>query len=335
MNILAKTVRALVVGCALATATAASAAEQVELKFAYWLSDKGNDWQAVFLPWIAKVEEESQGTLKIHAFTGGTLGRDPAAQLKMVEDGVADIGYPSPNYTPGRFPVNEVTELPGLFTSSVHASTSMWKAYEAGHLSGLEDFKVLGLFSSPPFSVHTSRPVKAVSELQGLKIRTAGTYAIKSVEALGATAVGIPMTEAAEAITRGVVDGMAGHPSIVNQIGAAEVAKNHLQVALGTGHVMLVMKKSAFEALPEAAQKAIDENGGMALSRAWGEANDEQAATLIKAWKADGSGHTVVEPTAEDLQMLDEKFGAIHQAWKNTVPKGDEIISLIKSNATN
>jgi TRAP-type C4-dicarboxylate transport system substrate-binding protein len=289
----------------------------------------------VFLPWIAKVEEASGGTLKIRTFTGGTLGRDPAAQLKMVEDGVADIAYPSPPYTPGRFPDSEVAELPGLFKSSVHASTSMWKAYDAGLLRGLEEYKVLGMFSSPPFSVHTSRPVASVADLQGLKLRSAGAYAIKAVEALGATAVGMPITEATEAITRGVIDGMAGHPSIVNQVGAAEVAKNHFQIALGTGHVMLVMKKSAFDALPEAARKAIDDNSGMVLSTAWGEANDGQAAKLLEAWRAPGSGHTVVEPAAADLQALDAKFAPIQEEWKSGSPKGDEILSLVKSNAAN
>ena len=335
MNMLSKTFRALAVGCVLTAASAASAAEQVELKFAYWLPEKGNDWQTVFLPWIAKVTEASGGTLKIRAFTGGTLGRDPAAQLKMIEDGVADIAYPSPPYTPGRFPDSEVAELPGLFKSSVHASTSMWNAYDAGLLRGLEEFKVLGMFSSPPFSVHTARPVASVADIKGLKLRSAGAYAIKAVEGLGATAVGMPMTEATEAISRGVVDGMAAHPSILTQVGAATVAKNHFQLALGTGHVMLVMKKSVFDALPEAARKAIDDNSGLALSTAWGEANDGQATKLLEAWKAPGSGHKVVEPTAADLQALDATFAPIQNEWKSGSPKGDEILSLIKSTATN
>jgi TRAP-type C4-dicarboxylate transport system substrate-binding protein len=92
----------------------------------------------------------------------------------MIEDGVADIGYPVPVYTPGRFPDNSITDVPGMFSSSTEASTILWGLHEEGLLPGFEDLKVLGLFGSPPFSAHSRQPINSLSDFAGLKVRAAG-----------------------------------------------------------------------------------------------------------------------------------------------------------------
>jgi TRAP-type C4-dicarboxylate transport system substrate-binding protein len=39
------------------------------------------------------VTKASNGTLKIEVFAGGTLGRNPLQQLKLVQDGVANMAW--------------------------------------------------------------------------------------------------------------------------------------------------------------------------------------------------------------------------------------------------
>ena len=67
------------------------------------------------VPWAKMVEEKSGGRLKITIFPGSILGK-PAHHYDLVKDGIADIAFTTPGYTPGRFPLITVTELPlGLF----------------------------------------------------------------------------------------------------------------------------------------------------------------------------------------------------------------------------
>ncbi|MEN2977651.1 TRAP transporter substrate-binding protein (plasmid) [Tistrella bauzanensis] len=331
MQILRSAFALCILGAVAMQPVAAVARETAELRFGYWLSGKGHEWVNVFAPWAERVEAASGGTLKIVPFTGGTLGRDPAAQLKMVEDGVADITYPVPAYTPDRFPDNTVAEIPGLYASSRAASSTMWGLYEAGLLTGFDGLKVLGLFASPPFSISATRPVASLADVQGQKLRTAGRYGIRVIEAMGGTAVAMSVSESAEALTRGVIDGVASHPSLDEQTGVAEIARNHFLARLGTGHVMLVMRQSVFDALPEAAQAAIDAESGRALSEAWGGAADDKAEALLAAWSAAGSGHVVTMPSDKDVAALDQIFGRIQAEWAAEGAGRDRILQAVRN----
>jgi hypothetical protein len=51
------------------------------------------------------VEEKSKGRLKITIYPGSTLGK-AVDHFDMVKDGVADLGFTTPGYTPERFPLH-------------------------------------------------------------------------------------------------------------------------------------------------------------------------------------------------------------------------------------
>lgn len=317
MNMLGNVVRVTAVaavGFGLFTAPV-RAQEPVELRFAYWLSGEGVDWVNIYQPWIERVEADSEGTLRIRGYTGGILGRDLAAQLRMMEDGVADIVYPVAAYTPGRFPDNEFTELPGLFESGEEASTVIWKLYERGLLRGFEGQKVLALFGSPPFTFHTRSEVVRLEQLEGKKIRAAGKNAIAAVESLGASAVGMNMVEMAEALSRGVIDGVAMHFSAVRQNGADDMAKYHYVLPMWSGHHFMTMKQEKFDSLPEQAKEAIENHTGVVLSAAFGIEQDTHAKTVEAEWREPGSGHVVTVPSDEDMAVAQAKFEQMYREW--------------------
>ena len=48
----------------------------------------------------------------------------------MVKDGIADMGFTSPGYTPGRFPLVSVAELPLLFKSGKGGSLAVMSLFD-------------------------------------------------------------------------------------------------------------------------------------------------------------------------------------------------------------
>ena len=86
---------------ALAVCAAASAAKaQEQLRFASFEPPVAFVTSQVMAPWAEEVSAASNGTLDIQMFAGGTLGRDPSTQFSLVENGVADIAFIVPGYTP-------------------------------------------------------------------------------------------------------------------------------------------------------------------------------------------------------------------------------------------
>ena len=199
---------AFVMVAALLFAALPASAQQVTLKFANFSPAGSKMNQQLIPPFIDALVKDAQGQLKIDFYPGGTLGRAPDAQLRLVKTGVADIAWIIPYYTPGEFPDNDVFELPMLVRNGIEGSLAITRMHARGLLRGYDDLKVLALLIQPPNVVHTDFPVTGPESLKGRKIRSAGVIQQRILEAVGATPVGgLTGPQVAENVSRGLIDG--------------------------------------------------------------------------------------------------------------------------------
>ena len=118
-----------------ALSLASSASAQEKLKFAVFTPEAEMTHQVVMKPWAERVSKESGGTLDIQTFPNGALGRNPGLQSKMLQDGVADIAWVIPSYTPGVYLDDDVFEI-GPW-DAVRVAPAVMRAFAAGP-DGLE-----------------------------------------------------------------------------------------------------------------------------------------------------------------------------------------------------
>src|SRR5260221_9310964 len=106
--------RKILIGVLACLPIAAAAQQPVKLKFATFSPDTERLFNTVKKPWVAAVNKASRGAIEIELYPNGALGRAPQPQAQIGVDGVTDIGFIGPPFTPGRFPDPEVLELPGI-----------------------------------------------------------------------------------------------------------------------------------------------------------------------------------------------------------------------------
>ena len=270
--------------------------------------------QVVMKPWVEKVNRESGGTLEIQTFPNGALGRNPGLQTKMIQDGVADIAWVIPSYTPGVYLDDDVFELPNVIQDSVEGSVTAWRMLQKGMLRGYDQYYMIGLFVSSPYTFHTNFPVRKADDLKGKKIRVVGTLSTDAVKAIGAVPEGMPFPQIVEAISRGVIDGTTGHPIAISDFGVSRVANNHFLGKIGTVTLGIFMSKSKFDSLPPPAKAAIEKNRGEALSRAFGKMSEDRNAELIAEWKKDPK-RLVTDPTKEENAAWDKTLEPVVSGW--------------------
>ena len=87
------------------------------LRFATGFSPKHTMQVKVFEPWAKKITKLTNGKVKVTFYPGGALGKAPDL-YGLAEKGIADIIYTLHDYTPGRFPMTTVFELPFMVPSS-------------------------------------------------------------------------------------------------------------------------------------------------------------------------------------------------------------------------
>ncbi|AUG55371.1 TRAP transporter substrate-binding protein [Thalassospira marina] len=305
---------ALGIGCLVAST--AWADEPIVLKFASPFSPKSITNAKSIPEFAAEIEKESGGTLKIEHYPGGILGPNPAAQLKLVEDGVVDIAEVPAAYTPGRFPELPIFELPFEYKSTVEASLTAYKMYEEGLLHGFDNLKLVGIAAIGPYYIHTKKEVTSADGLKGLKIRVGGPVQGEIMKRLGAVPVGgMSATQIAENISRGVIDGSLMDNGNLYNFRIADAADYHVtNVPLGNFAVLFPINKAKYESLPPKAKAALDKVGGKWFSRVLAQNLDAQNDETLASLKKDGK-HQFLEFPQADLDAMKEKLASMKDKW--------------------
>ncbi|MGA2463162.1 MAG: TRAP transporter substrate-binding protein [Thermodesulfobacteriota bacterium] len=208
--------------------------------------------------WAKEIEKRTNGRVKITVFCGGTL-TSPDKIYTGVVRGISDAGYSAMGYSRGKFPLTEVIDLPLGYKNGRAATKLINEYYRRFKPKEFDEVKVMYFHAHGPGVLHTKVPVRRLEDLKGLKIRCTGLSA-KVVAALGGTPVAMPVSEAYDALSRGVVEGTMLPRETLEGYRLGEVVKyttENFGSAYTTGF-FTVMNKDKWNALPPDIQKIIE-----------------------------------------------------------------------------
>lgn len=309
--------RRLALACGLALTALPAVAQDVVLKLHQFLPAQAPVPAEVLVPWMAKVEAESNGRIKFEHYPAMQLGGRPGDLYDQVVDGVADIVWTLPGYTPGRFPRTEVMELPFLMTNAEAASRTFWTLGEKYMFdTDFKDVKVLGLWTHGPGLIHSKTPVTTIADLAGVKLRAPTRVTNMMVTNLGATAVGMPVPAVPESLSKGVIDATILPWEVTASIKSSELVKNHTEfgdASLYTAAFVLAMNRAAYDKLPDDLKAVIDANSGLEFSAMAGKAS--QAADDPARQMAVDLGNSIVTLTPEQVAEWKAAAQPTIDAW--------------------
>lgn len=314
--------RWLAAAAAAALSAAAPAQAEKELKFSIFSPPRSITVQRVAEPWAKWIEERVGNEVRIKIYAGGTLGRNPAQQLKLVEDGIADISWVLPSYTPGRFPTLTLLELPGMVDSAAEGTRLAWELYDRGRVKGFESVKVLALYTTDLYGLHLSTPIKSIEDLKGRKIRSGGQVQNEIIAALGMVPVGMPVTQIVEAMSRNVIDGAIANWTSMVPFKLDEVASFHYEIPLGVLPMAIIMNRGVYESLPPAARKAMDESPAV-LNKLSADAFDKTRDAFMTKYGKDPK-HTIARPDDAEGRALRRRLDAVVSKVAGSEKLGDE-----------
>jgi TRAP-type C4-dicarboxylate transport system substrate-binding protein len=309
----------------LALVPAASAAEPIKLKMAYFSSDRTTTYLAAIKPFVDSVNAEAADLVQIDVSLSGTLGKDPTQQLQLVLDGTADLAFVVPGYTPERFPDNEVVELPGLFKNIREATLVYTGLIAANALRGYDDLFVVGAFTAEPETIHTRLPAASLDALAGMRIRSNNPMQGAALAGLGMVPVEIPINQASIAVSSGKLDGAMVGPAPLIEFGIARVVSNHYLLAVSAAPLLVVMNRKKFEALPEQAKQIIRKFSGEWAAERYIEVYHAENEASLESLKLDPHRNVVV-PSPADLARANAVFRAEVDAWSATDPRHRQLL---------
>ena len=317
-----------------------AAAQEFTLRMHQFLPPQANVPAHILDPWADRIEAASGGRIKIERFAAMSLGGTPPQLIDQATDGVVDIVWALPGYTPGRFPSTEVFELPFMMTNAEATSRAYWDMFEE-HMKDTEfkDLHILGTWVHGPGLIHSKSPVTKLDDLNGLKVRAPTRVINALLSQLGAAPVGMPVPQVTEALSKGVIDATVIPWEVTPALKVAELVSNHTTFggdhAFYTTTFVLAMNKDSYERLPDDLKKVIDDNAGAELSAWAGKTMQEYDAPGLDI--AQSRGNNIIEISAEDAEAWKAAAQPVIDNWlKEMSDKGidgqallDEARSLI------
>ena len=294
--------------------TAASAASPVELKLAHaWATT--HHVHVILDQWTKDVEQETKGRVKITIYPGGALST--AVQLyDTVRTGVADLAWFLQGYTPGKFPLTSVVELPFMASSSKQGSPALWELYENSPEMQAEygGVKVLSMWVVDPGQLMTSRKVvRNFDDVKGLKIRIGSDTTKATAEALGSVPILMPINELYDSLQKGVVDGTLLGTSAIRTFKLQNLLKG---LTIGNFFVnahALGINKNAWARIPAEDQKIIMDLAGLRLAKITGLKFDSEGKVGYD--DAVAAGVEVVQLPPAEMARWTGAVGGIYQQW--------------------
>jgi len=281
--------------------------------------------------WCKDVEKVTNGKVKVNCYPGSTL-TPPTQTYDSVVKGIADIGLSIFGYTMGKFPMMTAIDLPLGYKSGYVATKMINAYYNKFKPKELDEVKIMYLSAHAPGLVNTKKPVNKLEDMKGLKLRATGQTA-QFVKALGGAPVGLPITEAYDALSRGVVDGVMCPFEGLMTWKTGEVVgytTRDLGCAYSSGF-FVVMNKNKWNSIPPDAQAAIEKLNQEYIEKQgklWDE-TDKEGYDLIKQ-----RGNKVIDLRPEEMarwvKAARPVIDAYIKALKDKGLPGEEAIGFMQ-----
>jgi TRAP-type C4-dicarboxylate transport system substrate-binding protein len=310
-----------------------------KLRLHHFLVEAAPVHQKVLLPLARKIHADSDGELEIDVIHSMGLGGTPTDLFDQARDGVVDIAWVMPGYSLGRFPCLEVFELPFIMTDRISTSLATWDYAGVHAKDELKGVKLLSAHVLGAGGFHgVSRPVAALEDFDGLRLRAPTQRTFELAEALGARAVMCPPAEMLSGMKARTLDTAMINWDFAGSIGALEIAKFNTDTdqrypGVYTSVIILVMNEARYERLPHRCRAALDANSGHALGSWIGQA----MAGGDDYWRgrAVSLGNTVNCIPAAELARWRDRAERIRRKWVGEMGEagrdGEAMLDMVRS----
>jgi TRAP-type C4-dicarboxylate transport system substrate-binding protein len=306
-------IRTLAVAAALTAASTAQA--QTVITASTWVPPS-HTLSETQREWCAQLDQKTAGKLKCNILPRAVAA--PPGTFDAVRNGLADLSFVVHGYTPSRFVLTQVAEVPFLGNSAEATSVAFQRLF-ARHPAFAEEHKgvkVIAVFTHGPGMIfNTKRPVAKVDDAAGLKFRVGGGMVNEIAKTLGMNVTLKPSTESYELLSTGVMDGTLFPAESVVAFKIDKTVRHATTFPGGlynTSFAML-MNQAKYDALPPDLKKAVDDLSGepaaRLIGRGWDKV-DRQGLAYMQA-----SGVQFLAADATFVKAVKDRTAPLEDAW--------------------
>jgi len=309
---------------------------QTTLNLSVWIPQQAPFVQHALVPWGKQVEEATAGRVKVNMLPKAVAA--PAGHLDAVRDGVADVAFVVQGYTPARFVLTKVAEMPFMGDSAEALSVAYQRIHDRYLAKANEhaNVKVLAVFTHGPGAMFTARkPLVKFEDFAGLKMRTGGGVVNHVSTALGMSGIMKPANESYEILSSGIADGVFFARESIITFKLANLLKHATLVPGGMFNTsfVLFMNEGKFNALSAADRAAVQKASGESFGRMAGRSFDDSDKRGVEALRA--AGVEIRTADAALVEQLRKATASLVDTWAVEAAKkgvdGKQVLDALRA----
>jgi TRAP-type transport system periplasmic protein len=215
------------------------------------------------------VKKASNGAIDIVVHSNQSLIKHPDI-LRAVSTGQVNIGEFLLGQYGNEDPVFAADNVP-FVAPGYDAALKFYQAQKPVLEKKLQGrgLKLLYAVSWPGQGLYTKEPIKSVTDLKGLKMRTYSPLTSRLAELLGCTGVQVQVTDVPQMFATGAMQAMVTSSATGTTTKAWEFVKNYYRTNAWNPKNVVVVNQHAFAGLPKAQQDALVKAAAEAEPRGW------------------------------------------------------------------
>lgn len=280
-------------------------------------ASEDHSWEKFAKKYAQLVAERTGGKVKIETYPASQLGAD-REMAEALQQGTLEMGLISTMAFGNFVPELQVWDLPYIFPSEYAKIDQILDGpigEEMARAGEAKGYKILAFWENDVRHMSNSkRPIRKVSDLKGLKMRTPETPGlIKWLSNIGAIATPVAFSELYTALQQKTVDGQDNGVGLTYSAKLYEPQKYYSL----TGHIYsplaVIVSKKVWDTLPADVQKVLTDVAKELApqQRAY---NRECVAKWLDEMKAKGLQVNEIEP--EDLKEFRESAKPVYEEYR-------------------
>lgn len=214
------------------------AAYAKEMKASVDLPPKNDTVVHGWVPFVERVEKETDGAVKIKLFVAGSLLGAKAVSTG-IRDGVVDLGYVIVGYTPAQFPhVSFIGDMAGIGSDPVVVTAATTEMILTACDACMAEFKLqgnvyTGTYGVPPMVIMSREMLDTPAAIKGKQVRSSGGVWDRFLQSVGAVPINLTSPEQYEALSRGLIDAAFHVSSSLQTFDLWDLVKDVVLVDIG------------------------------------------------------------------------------------------------------
>jgi len=238
----------------------------------------------------------------------------PGDYYDALVNGLCDVAYFGPTYSPGRFLMTEMMTLPIYYPNNKVTVMAYYELWKRGFLDK-EFAKIIPVAfgnNSQFLFMWKDVSVTKLDQLKGKKVSAPYSIHSEMVKRAGATPVSMPVTEVYMALDTGVIEGAWQIWPAMPIFKMYEVVKYATDVSMSCGPYVIAFNEKSYKKLPEKVKKLLQdsqEKYSMMMASGFQKMTDIGKELFLKA------GGKIQDISPEETAKLQELWKPIFSEW--------------------